>query len=231
MRPAELRWFLIASGVIALHVIDDNVVQPQPGTSAADHVLSTLVPLAILVAAGCAYGRLRAGWRGLLAISIGFLGAGLRLDRGGLLRVRGRARPETTSPASPRALAGLLLIASGSVILWRSRRRDDRRTWRYSRRLLIAGAAVLVLYELGLAVSLAYMATHVARADVPAADLGTAYEDVTFDDERRPHARRVVRAFRKRRCRHRVRRAGQHPGARADAGRPRIRRAALRPTG
>ena len=76
--------------------------------------------------------------------------------------------------------AGLLLIAGGSVILWRSRRRDDRRTWRYSRRLLIAGAGVLVLYELGLALSLSYMATHVARPDVPVADLGTAYEDVTF---------------------------------------------------
>ena len=40
--------FLAAVGVIALHVVDDSFLQPQPGTSAADHLVSGLVPLAVI---------------------------------------------------------------------------------------------------------------------------------------------------------------------------------------
>ena len=40
---------IVALVVVALHVVDDNFVQPQPGTSAADHLVSGLVPLALLV--------------------------------------------------------------------------------------------------------------------------------------------------------------------------------------
>ena len=35
--------------VIAIHVIDDNFVQPQPGTSAGDHLVSGLVPTTALL--------------------------------------------------------------------------------------------------------------------------------------------------------------------------------------
>ena len=34
--------------VSALHVLDDNFLQPQPGTSAGDHLVSGLVPCAVL---------------------------------------------------------------------------------------------------------------------------------------------------------------------------------------
>ena len=34
--------------VIAVHVVDDSFVQPQPGMSARDHLISGLVPLAVL---------------------------------------------------------------------------------------------------------------------------------------------------------------------------------------
>jgi hypothetical protein len=47
--------FWAASGVIALHVIDDNFVQPQPGTSAFDHLVSGFVPPAALVALAAMY--------------------------------------------------------------------------------------------------------------------------------------------------------------------------------
>jgi hypothetical protein len=43
---------LPAIGLIALHVVDDSFVQPQPGTSAADHLVSGLVPLAALACGG-----------------------------------------------------------------------------------------------------------------------------------------------------------------------------------
>ena len=48
--------FFLAIGVIALHVVDDNYLQPQPGTSAGDHVVSGLVPLAVLGLAMAAVG-------------------------------------------------------------------------------------------------------------------------------------------------------------------------------
>jgi hypothetical protein len=44
----ETLLFLLAIGVIALHVIDDHYLQPEPGTAAGDHLVSGLVPLAVL---------------------------------------------------------------------------------------------------------------------------------------------------------------------------------------
>ena len=32
--------FYVAAGLIALHVVDDNFVQPRAGTSAVDHMVS-----------------------------------------------------------------------------------------------------------------------------------------------------------------------------------------------
>ena len=45
----EYGLFLAGIGVIGIHVLDDNLLQPQPGTSAGDHLVSGLVPLAVLV--------------------------------------------------------------------------------------------------------------------------------------------------------------------------------------
>ena len=47
--------FRLAAGAIAVHVIDDNFAQPNPGTTAGDHLVSGLVPLAVLalVDLGC----------------------------------------------------------------------------------------------------------------------------------------------------------------------------------
>ena len=57
----ELAVFLGAVGLIALHVADDSFIQPQPGTSAGDHLVSGLVPLAVLALAEGAYPRVRGG--------------------------------------------------------------------------------------------------------------------------------------------------------------------------
>jgi hypothetical protein len=46
MSVAHRNLFFAAVGAIGLHVVDDNFVQPQPGTSASDHVFSGLIPLA-----------------------------------------------------------------------------------------------------------------------------------------------------------------------------------------
>jgi hypothetical protein len=60
--------------VIALHVIDDSFVQPRPGTSAGDHLVSSLVPMGVLGLVGLAYPRLRGGGRAATALVVGFFG-------------------------------------------------------------------------------------------------------------------------------------------------------------
>jgi hypothetical protein len=39
---------LTALGIVGLHLIDDNFLQPEPGTSAGDHLASGLIPVAVL---------------------------------------------------------------------------------------------------------------------------------------------------------------------------------------
>ena len=62
--------FLIGIALVAVHVLDDNFVQPQPGMSPGDHIVSGLVPLALLGLAAWAYPRLRGGRRGALALIV-----------------------------------------------------------------------------------------------------------------------------------------------------------------
>jgi len=51
----EYTLFLLATGAVGLHIVDDNFLQPEPGTSAGDHLASGLVPIAVLavVARAC----------------------------------------------------------------------------------------------------------------------------------------------------------------------------------
>ena len=69
----EVRIARAALGIVALHVLDDAFFQPQPGTSPGDHLVSGLVPTALLVLVGWLYPRLRAGWRASLALVLGLL--------------------------------------------------------------------------------------------------------------------------------------------------------------
>ena len=168
----------LAFGVIALHVVDDNFLQPEPGVSAADHLVSGLVPLGLLAAAAVSYPRLRAGLRGALALVFGFLGllggseAAYYASEGAL------SGDDYTGFLS--IAGGVLLLGVGVVTLWRSRRTDDSRLWRYSRRALLAFAALLVAAFVLFPISIAYVVTHAAPVGVPAPNLGTAYEDVQF---------------------------------------------------
>jgi uncharacterized protein len=168
----------VALGVIGLHIVDDNFLQPEPGTSAADHLVSGLVPLAVVVAAAVAYGRLRAGFRAVLALLFGFFGL-----LGGSEAVH-YARDGATSGDDFTGFlsiaAGLVLLGLGVVILWRSRRRDDHPAWRYGRRALLAIAGLLVAFFVLSQIALAYVITHAGPAGVPAANLGAPYEDVQF---------------------------------------------------
>jgi uncharacterized protein len=167
--------FRIAIAVIALHVLDDSFLQPQPGTSAGDHLVSGLVPLAGLALAAWAYPRLREGAQGALALVLGPFGLVAGAEALHYMRNGGLSGDDYTGLlAIP---AGLVLLGIGAVALWRSRRLGDRLAWRYGRRaLLVAGAFFALVWAVGPLV-LGYGFTHIARAR-QAVELGVPHERV-----------------------------------------------------
>ena len=135
--------FLAAVGAIALHVVDDNFIQPQPGTSAGDHLFSGLIPLAVLGLAAWAYLRVGPGARATIALSLvlpAILSGAEAIYYSGKT---GLAGDDYTGLLAMAAAPVLLVI--GITTLWNSRRLDDNRGRRYGRRLLkTAGVVFLV---------------------------------------------------------------------------------------
>ncbi len=168
----------LALGLAALHVVDDNFLQPQPGTSARDHLAGGLVQAGLLILFAWAYPRLRPGLRGTLAILVGLfvvvMGVG---EAGYYTRENGPSGDDYTGLlAIP---AGFLLIGIGLVTLWRSRKGGSV-VRRYLRRALLTVGFLLVAYIVVYPVSESYVVTHAARAYVPTAELGAPYENVAF---------------------------------------------------
>src|SRR3954452_18060383 len=63
-----------AFALIAIHLVDDNFLQPEPGSPTLGHLASGLVPLALIVVSAMLYVRLRSGIRAVLAILCGIVG-------------------------------------------------------------------------------------------------------------------------------------------------------------
>jgi len=167
--------------VVALHVVDDRFLQPQPGTAAGDHLVSGLVPLAALLLFAVFYPRLRAGWRGSLAILVGVFGVVTGIEAVYYLQAGRLSGDDYTGLlAIP---AGLLLIGLGVRTLWRSRRSEGSRRRRYLRRFLTAVAVAVGAYVVVAPFLASYVLTHAARAFVPADRVGAAHEDVSFTTE------------------------------------------------
>ena len=173
------RVFYAASAVVALHVADDNFLQPNPGVSARDHLVSGLVPILALLAAAAAYPRVRAGSRALIALSVGLTGLVVGAIEAGYYTFSvGPSGDDWTGWAA--AAAGVVLLGLGAHLLWRSRRNDESRVRRYGRRVAKGVVAAVLLGELVMPFAAMYLTTHVSRAEVPTADLGAAHEDVTL---------------------------------------------------
>jgi len=171
---------LVALGLIGLHVLDDNFVQPQPGTSAADHLVSGLVPLALLLLVALAYPRLRGGLRGTLAIVLGVFATAMGAGEAGYYALKiGPSGDDYTG--FPALASGLLLIGVGVATLWRTRRKEGSAARRWVRRLMLGVGAFVAAYLVLLPLSLSYVFTHAARAVVPRAELGADYEPVAFE--------------------------------------------------
>ena len=139
----------------------------------ADHVVSGLVPLALLAAAVAGFRLGRPGLRAVLALALGVLAIeGFALAVADARGVGVRGDDWTGFALAP---AGLALIALGVALLWRSRKRQGRRL---VRRSLIGAAAVLGFYWILLPVGIALMATHRPQEPVEAVDLGRASQPV-----------------------------------------------------
>jgi dienelactone hydrolase len=165
-------------GLIALHVLDDSFFQPQPGTSAGDHLVSGLVPFVALLAAAAAYPRLRTGLRASVATGLGLFGLVTGIEAVYYLHAGGLSGDDYTGlVAIP---AGLLLVAIGGVTLWRSRRAGPSLPRRWLRRALLTAATFVLGYLIVVPFLLSYVLTHSARAFVPADHVGAAHENVVF---------------------------------------------------
>jgi uncharacterized protein len=174
----EYPLFLGLAALVGLHVADDSFLQPQPGTSAGDHLVSGLVPLSVLALAAWSYPRLRGGWRAALALGVGFFGVAGGIEAIHYTREVGPSGDDFTGLLS--IPAGLGLIGLGLVTLWRTRSRHGGSVAKSLRRLAIGAAGVIAFLFVLLPLGFAYVAVHVARPPVDDIDLGAPAEEVQF---------------------------------------------------
>jgi pimeloyl-ACP methyl ester carboxylesterase len=169
----------LAMGLVALHIVDDNFLQPEPGTSAGDHLASGLVPVAILAGLAALYPRLRAGVRAWLSMTLGALA--LFIGAPGIYKISKGIGAGDDYTGALAIVAGVVLLATGPIVLWRHRKGGTRRR-RYVRRALLALAAVPVALATFLAVvfpiGFTYGYTHIGQT-ATSPDVGVPVERVT----------------------------------------------------
>jgi fermentation-respiration switch protein FrsA (DUF1100 family) len=167
-----------AFAVVALHVLDDTFLQPEPGTSPADHLVSGVVPFTLLGSAAAVYARARPGLRATVTLLAGFFAVLTGTEAAYYALNGGLSGDDFTGILA--TLAGVVLLVVGALTLWRARRRNDSPLRRFMR-LAVFGAAALAA---GVAVlfptALAYVITHTARSGVPSPALGATPENVSF---------------------------------------------------
>ena len=171
----------IALGVVALHLADDNYLQPEPGTSPGDHVASGLVPIGVLAAVAVLYPHVRAGLRAALAMTCGALGIAFGVPSAYWL-LEGEASGDHYTTGLLTLAAGAVLLLAGPVVLWRARRSHGSRGRTYLRRGLALGwsalLALVIFMLVVFPVGFAYVYTHTGRGVVEP-DLRVPFESVT----------------------------------------------------
>ena len=177
IRVAGTQTFYAATALIALHIVDDEFLQPPPGTAIQDHLLTALLPIGVALAAACVYPRLRAGVRAGIALIFGILSI-----VAGMIAF-GSASADGISGSDWSGLlllpTGLMLIAMAAWIPWHERGRHPetaRRRW-LNRAVAIA-VTPLVLFYVVMPIGAALWATHKFRS--PIGSFKIPHEDVTF---------------------------------------------------
>lgn len=169
----------VGLALIGLHILDDSYLQPEPGTSAREHIVSGVVPLVMLIIAAAFYPRVRAGTRAVVALFFGFFGIAAGAAEAGYNAFNGGFSGDDYTGLLA-LLAGVVLLLVGMRTLWKTRRLGERTRRRYVRRSLIGAAAAIVAVEIAFPIVFAYGYTHYGNSGVPTARLGAAYDDVTF---------------------------------------------------
>jgi dienelactone hydrolase len=173
MRTREATAFHAGVALIALHVVDAEFVQTQPGTTAGDHLAAGLVPLAVAALAAAAYGRLRPGLRAGIALAFG----ALALVAAGIAAGGGVSGSDVTGVLL--FPAGIGLLALGVVVPWRERGGGSatrRRRW-LNRVVAIVVGFLVALFGV-LPVALALWTTGKYRS--PIATFAVSHRDVSF---------------------------------------------------
>ena len=171
--------FAIALSLIAIRVLDDNFLQPEPGTSPGDHLLSGLLPLAVLGAAAWWLPRASGAGGGAVTLALGVLGVVAGAEALHETRAVGMSGDDVSGfLAIP---AGLVLLGLGAATLWRTRRTDGPRSRRYARRAGLGLAGRWSPASSSCAPRGGYAYTHLSRAAVPENALGVAHENVSFE--------------------------------------------------
>jgi uncharacterized protein len=176
---------LAATGIVGLHIADDNYLRPEPGTSPLDHLASGLVPIAVLVGIALMYGRLRAGLRAATAMFLGAIAFAVGVPGAYYIR-DGTAQGDHYTGLLVFVAAAILLVL-GPVVLWRARRRGGSRRRRYLLRASSIAVAVVAI-PLGLVllvfpIAMPYVYVHTGNSTpIPELGVGQVPAAVTTSD-------------------------------------------------
>src|SRR6266545_6343395 len=174
----EYGLFLAATALIVAHILNDEFLSREPGTSAGDHVLGAAVPIVVALLTAIFYPTVRGGVRGWIAILFGILA----LTRAVVALLEASSVGLSGDDYTGILLlpAGTVLIAVGAWTLWRSRKTSGSRVRRLLRRALIGFVVVVVGLEVVFPLAYAIFYTHKPRMEVERANLGRPYEEVTL---------------------------------------------------
>ena len=160
---------------MALHVFADQFVSFEPGVGWRDHVVPAAVAATLL---GVSLVVVRWGRAGLIASTMVVLGAWSLVGAGIAVAnaVSGRLLFDDITGLLL-GVPGVVLIAVGAHVLWRTRSREGR--W-LLRRIGRVGLAALVAVWLVIPVAVAIVATHRPRGAVESPSLGRPARDVAL---------------------------------------------------
>ena len=172
--PRERSVLVASLAAIALHIVV-VAATPSAGTGLRDHVVPTVIPLAILGLAIAVVLRARSGVIAVTALVLGvwsLVGAGVAAAE-----VAGGHVDAAAATGLLLAAAGASLMITGSRLLWRTRHHDGR--W-VARRVGLGLLAALLVVWLVVPVSIAFIATHRPRGETAPPALGPSAREVTL---------------------------------------------------